>query len=117
MASPDGLFVYSAEHKTSRPAFAWIPFKHIIRLSTPSYSENAMAHLLALTLVLPWKEEEELFRPTPLSSRFKDQVVEGGILDKKNHFHVKIHVCADSKVKMDRWKEFLECHIARHHRH
>ena len=70
----------------------------------------ASPNAFVLTISLPWTGDVRHFQPTPLSTEWKDQVVEAGNTIGKL---VEIYVTADSKEKMVRWKEFLACHIAR----
>lgn len=105
--------MYSAEHRQNRPPMAWIPFKQITKVSTPKASQVASPFVMSLTIALPWKDDTSIFSPTPLSSRWKDEFVEGGI---KNGDKADVYISAESDASMKRWMAFLECHIARHHR-
>lgn len=73
----------------------------------------AASYCLLLTVALPWKDDLAVFQPTPLSCLWKDQVVEAGTTS--TDFTVSIYLSADSQERMNRWKEFLDCHITRHH--
>ena len=95
---------------------AWIPFKKLIAVSRARYQDVAWPNTLRLSITLPWQEEDKsVFSPSPLSSRWKDQVVEAGILA-KDAAVVDVYVAADTEAKRIRWLEFLTCHINRHHR-
>lgn len=105
------MFVYSTEHRQEKQALAWIPFKQLVGVSRAQFEDMARPFTLTLSITLPWKDDTNVFMPSTLSSKWKDEVVEGGIL---NNFVVGIYIAADTKEKMERWLAFLTCHINRH---
>lgn len=112
IASQDGLFVYSAEYKDSKSPHAWIPFRQMVKVEKAERVFMPCLYTLQVSIALPWKDDTTVFNPTPFSSAWKDMVVEAGQTEK---FVVKVYVSADSGERMERWKEFLECHVGRHH--
>jgi hypothetical protein len=95
---------------------AWIPFKKLIAVSKAKYQDVCWPNTLCLSITLPWQEEDKsVFSPSPLSSRWKDEVVEAGVLAKDGGV-VTVYVAAETEEKRIRWEEFLSCHINRHHR-
>ena len=109
-ASSEGMFVYSHEWREDRSPLAWIPYSQLVKVGPVHREFMALPNTLALTIALPWKDDTSVFMPTPLSSSWKDMVVEAG--NAKN-FSVTIFIACSSLSKYTRWKSFLECHIAR----
>ncbi|KAJ3300714.1 hypothetical protein HDV03_001982 [Kappamyces sp. JEL0829] len=110
-ASSEGMFVYSHEWRDARSPIAWIPYKQLLSVKQAQREYMAIPCALELSIALPWKDDTKVFMPTPLSSLWKDQVVEAG---KASAFSVSIYIAAGSWAKMERWREFLDCHISRH---
>jgi hypothetical protein len=72
----------------------------------------AAPHCFQVSIVVPWKDDLSQFNPTTLSRTWKDQVAEAGL---GKNGSMDIYVTADSSHQFQKWKDFLECHIARYH--
>ncbi|KAJ3257533.1 hypothetical protein HK103_004442 [Boothiomyces macroporosus] len=110
VASTDGLLVYNAEYRENRDPIAWLPFKQLLKIEKANREFMAAPNCLELSISLPWIDDLHVFLPTEVSSTWKDQVAEAGQVGKNN---VIVYITADSKERMSRWKDFLECHILR----
>lgn len=72
----------------------------------------AVPDCMLITVALPWKDDTNIFHPTPMSNAWKDMVAEAGL---SGNSCIDIYVSADSSERMQRWKNYLECHISRNH--
>ncbi|KAJ3270157.1 hypothetical protein HDV01_000492 [Terramyces sp. JEL0728] len=110
VASTDGLLVYNAEYRENKDPIAWLPFKQLRSVEKANKEFMAAPNCMQLSISLPWIDDLHVFLPTEVSSAWKDQVAEAGLVQKNL---VVVYITADSCERKSRWKDFLECHILR----